>query len=132
MPRPDTWANGRDSAMALLWEEGKLSASEIAHKLGLTKNQVIGKAQRMGLTRRDHRQFMRSGSPYVGKGLCCRCHEAPRHRRCSYCSPCRAAYQRDYRKNRAGWLADRLRAFHGKPVNIAASSSAAASLGEAA
>ena len=47
------WNDERVAALAQLWREG-LSASQVARRLGgVTRNAVIGKAHRLGLTLRD-------------------------------------------------------------------------------
>jgi len=47
------WNEERVAALARLWREG-LSASQVARRLGgVTRNAVIGKAHRLGLTMRD-------------------------------------------------------------------------------
>ena len=45
------WTPTRVSVLIALWEEG-LSTSEIGTRLGVTKNAVIGKVHRLGLTKR--------------------------------------------------------------------------------
>ena len=43
------WTDGKVEVLEALWSEGR-SAREIAEKLGVTRNAVIGKANRMGLS----------------------------------------------------------------------------------
>ena len=45
------WTPTRVSVLIALWEEG-LSTSEIGNRLSVTKNAVIGKVHRLGLTKR--------------------------------------------------------------------------------
>jgi GcrA cell cycle regulator len=45
------WTPTRISALIALWTEG-LSTSEIGHRLGITKNAVVGKVHRLGLPKR--------------------------------------------------------------------------------
>jgi GcrA cell cycle regulator len=45
------WTDELKARLAVLWSDGH-SASEIARRMGTTKNAVIGKANRMGLARR--------------------------------------------------------------------------------
>lgn len=47
------WTRRREHRLTLLWNEGTMSASQIANELGgTTKNAVVGKANRMGLRER--------------------------------------------------------------------------------
>jgi GcrA cell cycle regulator len=47
-----SWSDDRISTLKKMWQQGK-SASEIAEKLGgVTRNAVIGKAHRLGLSGR--------------------------------------------------------------------------------
>ncbi len=46
------WTPLRVSALIALWQEG-LPTSEIGRRLGITKNAVIGKVHRLGLTKRQ-------------------------------------------------------------------------------
>lgn len=50
----ETWTKGRTSLLVALYAQG-LTYGEIARVMGLTKNAVTGKAQRMGLARRKTR-----------------------------------------------------------------------------
>ncbi|MEE8394301.1 MAG: GcrA family cell cycle regulator [Rhodospirillales bacterium] len=45
------WTPIRISALIALWDEG-ISTSEIGRRLGVTKNAVVGKVHRLGLTKR--------------------------------------------------------------------------------
>lgn len=45
------WTPERTAALIALWNE-ELSTSEIGRRLGITKNAVIGKVHRLGLTQR--------------------------------------------------------------------------------
>lgn len=45
------WTPQRISALVALWDEG-LPTSEIGRRLGITKNAVIGKVHRLGLSKR--------------------------------------------------------------------------------
>jgi GcrA cell cycle regulator len=49
---PQAWTDERTSTLTLLWRDH--SASEIAEKLGITKNAVIGKAHRLDLPCKKH------------------------------------------------------------------------------
>lgn len=55
----EEWTPLRISALMALWNEG-LSTSEIGHRLGVTKNAVVGKVHRLGLPKRQ--------SPIRGNG----------------------------------------------------------------
>ena len=57
--RPDTAA--LNTAIARLWHEG-VSCNQIAARLGLTKNAVIGRRDRMGLPQRPS-PIIRNGEP---------------------------------------------------------------------
>ena len=46
------WTPERTSALIALWDEG-VAASEIGRRLAITKNAVIGKSHRLGLSRRN-------------------------------------------------------------------------------
>lgn len=46
------WSNEQVEELVRLWDEG-LSTSEIGKKLGTTKNAVVGKAHRLGLSKRQ-------------------------------------------------------------------------------
>ncbi|MBV6632682.1 MAG: global cell cycle regulator GcrA-like protein [Alphaproteobacteria bacterium] len=46
-----TWTDERVDVLRQLWDEGK-TASQIASVLGITRNAVIGKAHRIGVSRR--------------------------------------------------------------------------------
>ena len=46
------WTPLRVSVLIALWQEG-LATSEIGRRLGVTKNAVIGKVHRLGLTKRQ-------------------------------------------------------------------------------
>ena len=46
-----TWTDERVDVLKQLWDEGK-TASQIASVLGITRNAVIGKAHRIGVSRR--------------------------------------------------------------------------------
>jgi GcrA cell cycle regulator len=46
-----TWTDERVDVLKQLWSEGK-TASQIASVLGITRNAVIGKAHRIGVSRR--------------------------------------------------------------------------------
>lgn len=48
----DEWIATRVSALIALWDEG-LPASEIGRRLGVSKNAVVGKVHRLGLTKRQ-------------------------------------------------------------------------------
>jgi GcrA cell cycle regulator len=50
-PRLDWWTAYRVSVLILLWDEG-VSTAEIGRRMGCTKNAVIGKVHRLGLTPR--------------------------------------------------------------------------------
>lgn len=47
-----TWTAKRIAEMTRLWNQG-LPTSEIARRVGVSKNAVIGKIHRLGLPRRD-------------------------------------------------------------------------------
>lgn len=49
--RDNDWSPGKVAQLRKLWDEGH-STSEIGRRMGLTKNQVIGKARRLDLTER--------------------------------------------------------------------------------
>lgn len=55
-----TWTPERDELISKLWEEGK-SASEIAHEVGhsVSRNAVIGRIHRLGLSRRRANYILR-------------------------------------------------------------------------
>jgi hypothetical protein len=48
------WAYEDIELLKTLWEEDKLSTAEIGHELKMSKNAVIGKAHRLGLTRKSN------------------------------------------------------------------------------
>lgn len=48
---PFEWTPERTAALIALWDEG-LPTAEIGTRLGITKNAVIGKVHRLGLTKR--------------------------------------------------------------------------------
>lgn len=48
------WSLEREELLTRLWTEG-LSASQIGARLGMTRNAIIGKANRLGLKRREGR-----------------------------------------------------------------------------
>lgn len=49
-----TWGKDNVEKLRVLWSNDKLSTSVIALRLGLNKNQVIGKAHRLKLKRRKN------------------------------------------------------------------------------
>ncbi len=52
MPAPSNWTDDKSALLEKLWAEG-LPASEIADRIpGFSRNAIIGKAHRMGLTSR--------------------------------------------------------------------------------
>ena len=52
LPMPTPWTNDREGELKRLWSEG-LSASQIAARLGgVTRNDVISKVHRLGLSGR--------------------------------------------------------------------------------
>jgi GcrA cell cycle regulator len=63
---PSIWTPERDDELRPLWQAG-LSGEEIAKRMGLTKNQVIGRAHRIGLAGRpspipNHLNHLRGSS----------------------------------------------------------------------
>ena len=48
MMRTDYWPDDRSAALRALWNEGK-SASQAAQMLGVSRNAVMGRLNRMGL-----------------------------------------------------------------------------------
>ncbi len=51
--RPDIWTPEAISELGTLWLEG-LPSAEIAERLGMSKNAVVGKAHRLGLPPREN------------------------------------------------------------------------------
>lgn len=51
MSTTNEWTPQRINALIALWDEG-LPTSEIGRRLGITKNAVIGKVHRLGLSKR--------------------------------------------------------------------------------
>ena len=49
---PKTWTEERISLLKKLWEEGA-SANRIAEQIGTSRNAVIGKVHRLGLSKRE-------------------------------------------------------------------------------
>jgi GcrA cell cycle regulator len=49
---PPEWTPVRVASLIALWEEG-LPTSEIGRRLNVTKNSVVGKVHRLGLTKRE-------------------------------------------------------------------------------
>jgi len=49
---PEEWTAVRVAALIALWQEG-LPTSEIGRRLNVTKNAVVGKVHRLGLTKRE-------------------------------------------------------------------------------
>ena len=47
-----TWTDEKTELLKKLWPTGKLSASEIGDELGMSRNSVIGKVHRLGLSAR--------------------------------------------------------------------------------
>lgn len=47
------WVQEDIELLKTLWEEDKLSASQIGRELRMTRNAIIGKANRLGLTRKS-------------------------------------------------------------------------------
>ncbi|MDP6805498.1 MAG: GcrA family cell cycle regulator [Rhodospirillales bacterium] len=72
----DPWTPERIAALESLWDVG-LSTREIGLKLGITKNAVVGKAHRLGLSKRNApvaepppvAQLVRLEA--LGAGMCC-------------------------------------------------------------
>jgi GcrA cell cycle regulator len=64
LPNPDRgWSIDRVTSLCRLWREG-LSASQIAKQMGgVTRNAVIGKVHRLGLTGRGAPSLPRTGTP---------------------------------------------------------------------
>jgi len=50
------WPQEREEELRRLWNDEALPAGEIARKLGLSRNQVIGKARRMKLNKRAEKE----------------------------------------------------------------------------
>ena len=46
-----TWTSERIEQLSLLWDEG-ITTAEIGRRIGVTKNAVIGKVHRLGLSGR--------------------------------------------------------------------------------
>ena len=70
------WTPERIDAMKNLWKEG-LSTSEIGRRLGITKNAVVGKAHRMGMSKRASSSPVARAVPFdsvrlerLGAGMC--------------------------------------------------------------
>lgn len=53
MPAPSIWTPALIAELTRLWNVEKLPANEIARRLELSRNQVIGKARRLGLDARE-------------------------------------------------------------------------------
>lgn len=65
-----SWDKARTDLVVKLWREERLSALEIATRIGVTRNSVISKLHRMGLTSADGgSQKMPSGSARNAHGL---------------------------------------------------------------
>ncbi|WP_372784592.1 GcrA family cell cycle regulator [Phenylobacterium sp.] len=59
---PDrSWSHARVERLRAFWVEEGLSATEIGHRLGVTRNAVLGKVHRLGLSNR--RPARTSGAP---------------------------------------------------------------------
>jgi GcrA cell cycle regulator len=50
-PSPRSWPEATVEALKGLWVEGDLTAAEIARQLGVSRNAVLGKVHRLGLSR---------------------------------------------------------------------------------
>jgi hypothetical protein len=55
-----TWTPEREAELKRLIAEGRLSSSQMAAQLGVSRNAVCGKADRLGLTIRDGKQGLRA------------------------------------------------------------------------
>jgi GcrA cell cycle regulator len=66
------WTDSLVERLIALHREGRLSFGQIAKKFGLTRNAVIGKANRMGLSERSEANHSFYGAPRTRK-----CRKAP-------------------------------------------------------
>lgn len=55
------WPADREAEFVALWETTNLSASQIAHRLHVSRSAVLGKAHRMNLSTRSHMISSRYG-----------------------------------------------------------------------
>lgn len=55
------WPAEREAEFVALWETTNLSASQIAHRLHVSRSAVLGKAHRMNLSTRSHMITSRYG-----------------------------------------------------------------------
>jgi GcrA cell cycle regulator len=53
---PHDWTLERSALLRRLWNDEGLSGGEIAERMGLSRNAVIGRAHRMGLQKRNDRK----------------------------------------------------------------------------
>lgn len=75
MPREEDWTPEQRALLIDLWPNPKITGKEIAHRLGMTKNQVAGKAWRMGLSKGTNRKAQPPRQPAPA---------APKHQGCAW------------------------------------------------
>jgi GcrA cell cycle regulator len=70
MVKHSTWTDQQSADLRRMWDGENLPVPDIAHALGMNKNQVVGKAHRMGLQSKRQsggRPKARKNAPPVGK-----------------------------------------------------------------
>ena len=60
---PGAWTDDAVETLTRLWRQGDLSAAMIAHRLGVTRNAVLGKIHRLGLSQPRRPRPLAIGPP---------------------------------------------------------------------